>query len=279
MSRAAVIGLCLLACTAQAQAKDLKGVFEDAVKNDPVIRGADANRLAAREARPQAWSAILPQVNGTAGVTWDHNGGYQDQVAEVGNPNDPTAPPILQVVPLPETIDQRTRSWALNLRSEPDLLDQLDEHQGRRCPGGAGGGQLPGRRAEPDPARGPGLLQRAGRLRRTGGQPGIPRSHLAPARPGQHALRCRSHRHHRRAGGQGLARHGRRRRDRRQAHARHLAVPAAGDHRRAVRAARQARRRHAAQGARSPGREPLGQHFPGAEPEPDLQPPRRRHRP
>ena len=117
MSRAAVIGLCLLACTAQAQAKDLKGVFEDAVKNDPVIRGADANRLAAREARPQAWSAILPQVNGTAGVTWDHNGGYQDQVAEVGNPNDPTAPPILQVVPLPETIDQRTRSWALNLRS------------------------------------------------------------------------------------------------------------------------------------------------------------------
>jgi len=48
-------------------------VFEDAVHNDPVIRQADANRLAAREARPQAWAAVLPQLNGTASATGDHN--------------------------------------------------------------------------------------------------------------------------------------------------------------------------------------------------------------
>ncbi|MBS0380248.1 MAG: TolC family outer membrane protein [Proteobacteria bacterium] len=117
MIRAAALTLCLLATATAAPAKDLRGVFEDAVKNDPVIRGANANRLAAREARPQAWAAILPQVNATGGITWDHNSGYQDQVAEVGNPNDPTAPPVLQVVPLPLTIDQKTQSWALNLRS------------------------------------------------------------------------------------------------------------------------------------------------------------------
>src|SRR5580698_10772005 len=92
MSRAAVVALGLFALCGSASAKDLKGVFEDAVKNVPVIRGANANRLAAREARPQAWSAVLPQINGTASIIWDHNSGYQDQVSEVGNPNDPTAP-------------------------------------------------------------------------------------------------------------------------------------------------------------------------------------------
>jgi outer membrane protein len=117
MSRTAIVALGLLALAGTAAAKDLKGVFEDAVKNDPVIRGANANRLAAREARPQAWSAILPQLNGTAGITWDHNSGFQDQISEVGNPNDPTAPPVLEVVPLSQTIDQRTTTWAVNLRS------------------------------------------------------------------------------------------------------------------------------------------------------------------
>ena len=46
--------LVLLVLAGAASAKDLVGVFEDAVHNDPQIRQADANRLAAREARPQA---------------------------------------------------------------------------------------------------------------------------------------------------------------------------------------------------------------------------------
>ena len=101
----------LLAACPLAAAKDLQGVFDDAVKNDPVIRQADANRLATREARPQAWSAVLPQLNGTANILRDHSSGYQDQVTEVNNPPQPV------VVPLPETIDTTTTGWALNLRS------------------------------------------------------------------------------------------------------------------------------------------------------------------
>ena len=54
MTRALAFTVCLLVCAGLADAKDLKGVFEDAVKNDPVIRQADANRMAAREAKPQA---------------------------------------------------------------------------------------------------------------------------------------------------------------------------------------------------------------------------------
>ena len=117
MTRALTFTACLLTCAGLANAKDLKGVFEDAVKNDPVIRQADANRMAAREAKPQALSAILPQLNGTAGVTRDHTSGFQDFVAEVGNPNNPTAPPVLVVVQEQQTLDTTTKTWAVNLRS------------------------------------------------------------------------------------------------------------------------------------------------------------------
>jgi outer membrane protein len=117
MTRAATLIPWLLAFSGVAAAEDLRGVFEDAVKNDPVIRQADANRLAAREARPQAWSAVLPQLNGTASIIRDHTDGYQGQVTEVSNPNNPNAPPVLVVLALPETIDSTNKSWGLNLRS------------------------------------------------------------------------------------------------------------------------------------------------------------------
>src|SRR5256885_3429263 len=97
MNRASTLALALLApvllaFSGAAPAKDLVGVFEDAVHNDPVIRQADANRLAAREARPQAWAALLPQLNGTAAVTRDHSAGFQDQISTIAVPVTPANP-------------------------------------------------------------------------------------------------------------------------------------------------------------------------------------------
>jgi outer membrane protein len=113
----AVTLACLLAGFAgSAQPKDLVGVFEDAVKNDPVIRQADANRLAARESRPQAIAALLPQLNGTAGITKDHTSGFQDSINAVTNPANPSGPPLLIVIPEPDAIDTKTKNWALNLK-------------------------------------------------------------------------------------------------------------------------------------------------------------------
>ena len=109
MNRASTFALVLLAFSGTAPAKDLVGVFEDAVHNDPVIRQADANRLAAREARPQAWAAVLPQLNGTAGTTGDHNAGQQPFFGTGAN----GAPLVL---PVPAIVDTSTRTWALNLR-------------------------------------------------------------------------------------------------------------------------------------------------------------------
>ncbi|MBV8445605.1 MAG: TolC family outer membrane protein, partial [Candidatus Dormibacteraeota bacterium] len=100
--------------SALAESKDLIGVFEDAVHNDPVIRQADANRLAARETKPQALSALLPQVNGSAGITRDHNAGSQDEITEIATPTNPQGQ--LVVLPLYTVADTTTKQWALNLR-------------------------------------------------------------------------------------------------------------------------------------------------------------------
>jgi outer membrane protein len=109
MNRASTLALVLLAFSGGAPAKDLAGVFEDAVHNDPVIRQADANRLAAREARPQALAAVLPQLNGTAGVTGDHNAGEQPIFGTT-----PNGTPL--VISAPAMLDTSTRTWGVNLR-------------------------------------------------------------------------------------------------------------------------------------------------------------------
>ncbi len=116
MNRVSTLALVLLAFSGAAQSKDLVGVFEDALHNDPVIRQADANRLASREARPQAWAALLPQVNGSAAVTRDHSAGFQDQVTSLANPTNPNGPPQLIVFPLPTVSNTNTWQWSLNLR-------------------------------------------------------------------------------------------------------------------------------------------------------------------
>jgi outer membrane protein len=116
MKRVIALTMALLPLAGAASAKDLVGVFQDALQSDPVIRQADANRLAAREARPQALSALLPQLNGTAGVTRDHQSGFQDQVDAVTNPANPNGPPLLEVVPESDVIDTTTKTWGLNLK-------------------------------------------------------------------------------------------------------------------------------------------------------------------
>jgi len=116
VKRAALLTCLLAGFAGTAQPKDLVGVFEDALRNDPVIRQADANRLAAREARPQAIAGLLPQLNGTAGVTRDHQSGFQDSINAITNPANPNGPPLLIVIPEPDTIDTTTKTWGLNLK-------------------------------------------------------------------------------------------------------------------------------------------------------------------
>jgi outer membrane protein len=116
MNRAATLAPFLFALPLAASAKDLIGVFEDALHNDPVIRQADANRLAARESKPQALSALLPQLNGTAGITRDHSSGFESQIFEVSSSTNPNAPPQLVVTRIADQIDNTIQTWGVNLR-------------------------------------------------------------------------------------------------------------------------------------------------------------------
>ncbi|HEY4447275.1 MAG TPA: TolC family outer membrane protein [Steroidobacteraceae bacterium] len=123
MNRAATLALVLLALPLAAPAKDLIAVFEDAVHNDPVIRQADANRLAARESKPQALAALLPQLNGTAGITRDHSSGFESQIFQVVPPSNPSCSPNpslpqCQLAPTrtADQIDSTIQQWSLNLR-------------------------------------------------------------------------------------------------------------------------------------------------------------------
>jgi outer membrane protein len=109
VSRALGLLLVMFAAATATAAKDLVGVFEDALKNDPQIRAADANRLAQREARPQAFAALLPQLSGMAAITRDTTSGRMDTLAANANNQ-----PIL--LPQTDSIVTTTKQWSLNLQ-------------------------------------------------------------------------------------------------------------------------------------------------------------------
>lgn len=111
MNRIRVLGLVLslFAVAGTAPAKDLIGVFEDALKSDPQMRAADANRLAQREARPQAWAALLPQLSGMASFNRDSMNGRMDTLSANAN-NQPV------IIPQNDSMVTTTKQWTVNLQ-------------------------------------------------------------------------------------------------------------------------------------------------------------------
>ena len=60
--------------TNAAPAADLLAVYQRALQNDPQLREAEATRLAALEAKPQALSALLPQLREAANLARTRHG-------------------------------------------------------------------------------------------------------------------------------------------------------------------------------------------------------------
>ena len=56
-------GVALALIGSAAPAENLLEVYGAALKSDPLIREAEARRMAALESKPQARSLLLPQVN------------------------------------------------------------------------------------------------------------------------------------------------------------------------------------------------------------------------
>ena len=107
--------IALLIAAASAPGADLLAVYQRALQNDPLLREAEANRLASLEARPQALSALLPQLNGSGTVSREHDTGSQNttQPVAVGGIGGPI---VLESFPFQGRTTTTTHRYGLDLR-------------------------------------------------------------------------------------------------------------------------------------------------------------------
>src|SRR6202161_1955669 len=95
-----------------APAADLLAVYQRALQNDPQLREAEATRLAALEAKPQALSTLLPQLAGNGKVSRERDTGSINESQSLalppcgpgipaGEPCAPTGTPTTVTGPFP----------------------------------------------------------------------------------------------------------------------------------------------------------------------------------
>ena len=72
---ALVFAVSIIALPASADAASLLEIYQQALQSDPQVHEAEARRLAAREARPQARSAYLPQISLSGDYSMTENSG------------------------------------------------------------------------------------------------------------------------------------------------------------------------------------------------------------
>jgi outer membrane protein len=82
MKPSSIVLACCLACST-ASAADLLAVYQRALQNDPQLKEAEANRLAALESKPQAIAALLPQLAGNGTVSKERDRGQSNEVETV----------------------------------------------------------------------------------------------------------------------------------------------------------------------------------------------------
>jgi outer membrane protein len=106
-----VFALCV--CATSAPAADLLAVYQRALQNDPQLREAEANRLAALETKPQALSALLPQLAGNGLVTREHDTGQSTITQPLTSPPGPV---LLQTYPFDGRIATTTHKYGVDLK-------------------------------------------------------------------------------------------------------------------------------------------------------------------
>jgi outer membrane protein len=106
MNIRSLIHTVLLATVASvAGAADLGAVYQRALVNDPLIREAEANRRAARESKPQAIAALLPQINARG----QYDDGSSDSTGAFVAPGLPPTPEV-------RNSDGNSTAWDVTLR-------------------------------------------------------------------------------------------------------------------------------------------------------------------
>ena len=184
-------------------------IYEKAVRSDPLVREAEANKLATQEGKPIARGSLLPQVNGRYNLNETVRRRFET-VTTIGD----TSPPVPRVI---DSRDYDARPGRCELRQSVFRWDQwVQLSQADKQSAQADVDYEAAQQDLVDPRRRR-LLQRARRRGHAGLRAGREGCHRAPAGAGPEALRGGPDRHHRRAGGPGRLRPGAGRRDPREA--------------------------------------------------------------
>jgi len=107
--------LALMASMTLASAADLLAVYQRALQNDPQLREAEATRLAALEAKPQALSALLPQLSGSGVVTRERDTGSSN-TTEPATTGTGGGPVVLESFPFDGRTVTTTHRYGVDLR-------------------------------------------------------------------------------------------------------------------------------------------------------------------
>lgn len=112
-----------------APAADLMAVYQRALQNDPQLREAEATRLATLEAKPQALSALLPQLAGNGAISRERDTGSENTTESVQlppcGPSLPTGTPcapagsnstIFESFPFSGKVDTTIHQYTVNLK-------------------------------------------------------------------------------------------------------------------------------------------------------------------
>jgi outer membrane protein len=106
----------LLACllwSCGAAGADLVAVYQRALQNDPQLREAEANRLAALESKPQALAALLPQLAGSALASKERDVGPTNQTENVSVAGGPT---VIEAFPFDGHTDTHVHKYGVDLK-------------------------------------------------------------------------------------------------------------------------------------------------------------------
>jgi outer membrane protein len=113
MPRSFTFIACFLLSIHAACAADLLQVYQRALQNDPQLREAEANRLAALESKPQALSALLPHLVGSGTVNKERDTGYSNETESVTVPG---GPPFTESFPFNGHTVTYTHKWGVDLK-------------------------------------------------------------------------------------------------------------------------------------------------------------------
>jgi len=122
-----LLGLIIaLSFNSAATAENLMDIYQRALRQDPSLREAEANRLAILENKPQAISSLLPQLSAGAGYGYAESDGSSVFPQNIQNPDNPTDPTDRITIEVPNAFDQdsTTLQWRVDLRQSVFKWDQ-----------------------------------------------------------------------------------------------------------------------------------------------------------